>query len=215
MYRRYRLTYMLRSGDETFVVKRVPRQFYDLSQRLALEFDGSSRLRLHTDCNQEEGVLVFPYFKSTLLALIQSNPQCSTEGRRKILRHVGEAIQELHNKDWIHLGICSLSGELMHGIPQADLHNLADVKPDNVLVNSDYNREGYETVINAVLGDFDLIFKSENAEPCHTPYAIGNAMWRSPEGQTGRGLTKASDIYSFGLMVSEPFSKVEVMLILV
>lgn len=89
-----------------FVVKRVPRQFYELSQRLALEFNGCSRLRLHTDCNQEEGVLVFPYFKSTLLALIQSNPNFLPEGRRKILRHVGEAIQELHNKDWIHLGIC-------------------------------------------------------------------------------------------------------------
>jgi hypothetical protein len=27
-------------------------------------------------------------------------------------------------------------------------------------------------------------------------------MWRSPEGQTGRGVTKASDIFSFGLVVS-------------
>jgi hypothetical protein len=26
-------------------------------------------------------------------------------------------------------------------------------------------------------------------------------MWRSPEGQTGRGVTKASDIFSFGLVV--------------
>lgn len=98
---------------------------------------------------------------------------------------------------------------------EADFHDPADVKPDNALVNSDSNKEGHETVTNAVLGDFDLTFKSENARPCHTPYAIGNAMWRSPEGQTGGGLTKASDIYSFGLMVSEPFSKIEVMLILV
>ena len=29
-------------------------------------------------------------------------------------------------------------------------------------------------------------------------------MWRSPEGQTGRGVTKASDIFSFGLVVGEP-----------
>jgi hypothetical protein len=35
---------------------------------------------MHTDCNQEEGVLVFPYFKSTLLALIQGNPEFPTEG---------------------------------------------------------------------------------------------------------------------------------------
>lgn len=105
MYRKYRLTYILRSGDETFVVKRVPRQFYDLSQRLASEFESSSRLRVHTDCNHEENVLVFPFVKSTLLALIQGNPEFPTEGRKKALRQVGEAIQELHSKDWIHLGI--------------------------------------------------------------------------------------------------------------
>lgn len=99
MYRKYRLTYILRSGDETFVVKRVPRQFYDLSQRLASEFESSSRLRVHTDCNHEENVLVFPFVKSTLLALIQGNPEFPTEGRKKALRQVGEAIQELHSKD--------------------------------------------------------------------------------------------------------------------
>lgn len=98
---------------------------------------------------------------------------------------------------------------------EADLHNFADVKPDNVLVNPDFSKEGHKTVTNAVLGDFDLIFKSENAKPCHTPYAIGNAMWRSPEGQTGGSLTKASDIYSFGLMVSEPSSEVEIILIII
>jgi len=101
----YRLTYQLRSGNDTFVVKRVPRQFYDLSQRLASEFEGSTRLRVHTDCNQAESVLVFPYYRSTLLALLESTPEFSPQGRLEILRHVGKAIQELHNKDWIHLGI--------------------------------------------------------------------------------------------------------------
>ncbi len=31
-------------------------------------------------------------------------------------------------------------------------------------------------------------------------------MWRSPEGQTARGVTKASDVFSFKLVVSEPCS---------
>lgn len=55
------------------------------------------------------------------------------------------------------------------------------------------------------LGDFDIAFKSEGGEPLQTTHAIGNAMWRSPEGQTGRGMTKASDIFSFGLVVSDPY----------
>jgi tRNA A-37 threonylcarbamoyl transferase component Bud32 len=59
---------------------------------------------MHTDCSHEEGVLVYPYFQSTLLSLIQDDLELPTEGRMKILRQVGEAIQELHNKDWIHIG---------------------------------------------------------------------------------------------------------------
>ena len=80
---------------------------------------------------------------------------------------------------------------------------LADVKPDNILVNWTSDKEGNKTVIDVVLGDFDIAFKSERGEPHQTPYAIGNVMWRSPEGETGRGVTKVSDIFSYGLVVSE------------
>lgn len=93
-----------RSASESFVVKRVPRHFFDLSLRLGAEFKGSRRLRLHCDHDQEEAVLAFPYFKSTLLALLQNDPEFPPSGRKKILRHVGEAIQELHDRDWVHLG---------------------------------------------------------------------------------------------------------------
>jgi len=104
---------MLRSEDQTFVLKRVQRPFYDLSQRLAAEFAGSSRLRMHVDCNQEEGVLVYNYFKDTLLGLIQKDPELPFAERKKILRRVGEAIQELHRKDWIHIGMHSSSHVLL------------------------------------------------------------------------------------------------------
>ncbi|KAK3364123.1 kinase-like domain-containing protein [Lasiosphaeria hispida] len=166
------------SGNESFVFKRVSRPFYDLSRRLAAEFAGSRRLRMHIDCNQEEGILFYPYFRDTLLALIQGDPDFPLVERKKILRRVGEAIQELHGKDWIHI----------------------DVKPDNVLVNWICDKNGNKTVADVALGDFDIAFKSESGEPCQTPYAIGNVMWQSPEGQTGRGMTKASDMFLFGLM---------------
>lgn len=58
------------------------------------------------------------------------------------------------------------------------------------------------TVTKVALGDFDIAYKLQSGESRQTPYAIGNAMWRSPEGQTGRGVTKASDIFSFGLVAS-------------
>jgi serine/threonine protein kinase len=93
-------------------------------------------------------------------------------------------------------------------------HTLVDVKTDNILVDWHSDKEGYKTVSNAALGDFDLAFKCENAKPCNTPYAIGNAMWRSPEGQTGKCVNKASDIYSFGLVVSQPYVDAELRLTL-
>ncbi|KZL64541.1 kinase-like protein [Colletotrichum tofieldiae] len=166
-----------KSGNQSFVVKRVPKAFYRLSMRLADEFAGSRRLRIHIDCNNEEGILVYPYYGSTLLSLIQEDQDFPVLERKKILRATGEAIQELHSKDWMH----------------------SDVKPDNILVNWTYDNHGLKLVTDVALGDFDIAHKSEAGQPRQTPYAIGNAMWRSPEGQTGT-VTKASDIFSLGLV---------------
>ncbi|KAI7608836.1 hypothetical protein KC343_g12536, partial [Hortaea werneckii] len=135
--------FMADSEDDHFVVKRVTRPFYDLSKHLALEFGSSSRLRVHVDCNDEEAVLVFPYYETTLLALIQGDPEFPTEGQMKVLQQVGEAIQELYSQDWMHL----------------------DVKPDNVLVNCNTSQEGCKTVAGTALGDFDLVCKCEQAKP--------------------------------------------------
>jgi serine/threonine protein kinase len=78
------------------------------------------------------------------------------------------------------------------------------VKPDNILVNWTYDKDSNKTVTDVALGDFDIAFKSEGRESRQTPYVIGNAMWRSLEGQTRRGVTRASDIFSFGLVVGKP-----------
>ncbi|KAJ8131475.1 hypothetical protein O1611_g2149 [Lasiodiplodia mahajangana] len=166
------------SENASFVVKRVSRPFYNLSLRLAAEFTGSRCLRMHIDCNQEEGILIYPYYKSTLLSLIQNNLDFPALQLQKILRHVAEAVGELHNKSWVHI----------------------DIKPDNILLNWTCDNEGNEIVTDVALGDFDIACKLEDGQALQTRYAIGNAMWRSPEGQTGTGVTKASDIFSFGLV---------------
>ena len=97
---------------------------------------------------------------------------------------------------------------MVHKLEKFDIRSLAnqyptDVKPDNILVNWTCDEKGDKTVTDVVLGDFDIAFKLEGIKSRQTPYAIGNVMWRSPEGQTGNGVTKASDIFSFGLVVSE------------
>jgi len=166
--------------------------------RLADEFEGSHRLRMHIDCNQDEGILVYPYFESTLLAMINDHAELVHTQRKKILRHVAEAIQELHSKNWIHIGISQNFNTSLHTRQLRSPY--LDIKPDNILVNS----KGGETkeITDAVLGDFDIAYHLEDGKALRTRHAIGNAMWRSPEGQTAVGVTKASDIYSFGLVVS-------------
>ncbi|KAF2702783.1 kinase-like protein [Pleomassaria siparia CBS 279.74] len=163
----YRLSvFKAEPGSESFVFERVPRSFYHLVLCLAAGFAGSRRLRMHMDCNQKEDLLVYPYFKGTLLAFLWEDPDLPLLERKKTLRRVGEAIQELHGKDWIHI----------------------DVKPDNMLVNWTCDKEGNKTVT------------LEDGKSRQTPHAVENAMWRSPEGQTGRSVTKASDIFSFILV---------------
>jgi serine/threonine protein kinase len=94
----------LRSQDQSFVFKRVSKPFLDLSLRLAAEFPKSRRLRMHVDLNEDKNVLIYPYYQHTLLGLLQEDSNVSDAARKKILHQTGEAIQELHSKDWIHIG---------------------------------------------------------------------------------------------------------------
>lgn len=59
---------------------------------------------MHVDLNEDENILIYPYYQKTLLGLLREDSNVSDTARKKILRRTGEAIQELHRKDWIHLG---------------------------------------------------------------------------------------------------------------
>ncbi|KAI1509053.1 SPS1, serine threonine protein kinase [Pyrenophora tritici-repentis] len=179
------------SHDQSFVFKRVPKLFYDLSLRLAADFPKSRRLRMHVDSNEDENALIYPYYQHTLLRLLQEDSKISNAARKEVLRQTGEAIRELHSKDWIHI----------------------DIKPDSILVNWTCDQEGTKAITDVTLGDFDIAVKLETGALLQTTHAVGNAMWRSPEGQTGRGLSKASDIYSFGLVCIYTLGAGEVLLI--
>lgn len=60
---------------------------------------------MHVDYNEEERTLVYEYFRHTFLALLRDYPGFPLAEVKKILRHTGEAVKELHAKDWIHIGI--------------------------------------------------------------------------------------------------------------
>jgi serine/threonine protein kinase len=88
-------------------------------------------------------------------------------------------------------------------------NSITDVKPDNILVNWTDDGQGNKSVTDVVLGDFDIAYQLKDNESIRTPHAQGNAMWRSPEAQTGSGVSKASDVYSFGLVVSRLISELQ------
>lgn len=83
----------------------MPKLFYDLSLRLAADFPKSRRLRMHVDSNEDENALIYPYYQHTLLRLLQEDSKISNAARKEVLRQTGEAIRELHSKDWIHIGM--------------------------------------------------------------------------------------------------------------
>lgn len=59
---------------------------------------------MHIDYNQKERILVYKYFRDTLLALITEYPDFPAGEIKKILRYTGEAVKEFHDKGWIHIG---------------------------------------------------------------------------------------------------------------
>lgn len=88
-----------------------------------------------------------------------------------------------------------------HHLLILDMHH-QDIKPDNILVDWKDDEQSGPKVEKVALSDFDLALKLIDDIPLRAPHAVGNVMWRSPEGQSGKGVAKGSDVFSFGLVVS-------------
>lgn len=59
---------------------------------------------MHVDYNEKEHILVYKYYRHTLLALLSHYPDFPPAEIKKMLRCTAEAVKELHDKDWIHIG---------------------------------------------------------------------------------------------------------------
>lgn len=92
-------------NDKPFILKPVSWSIFDLLQKFKDEFGNNPRLRIHIDDNTKENVLVYEYFKSDLLSLIENYPALPIEARKTILKEVGLGLNDIHTKHWIHLGI--------------------------------------------------------------------------------------------------------------
>lgn len=198
-----------RCGNEFSANKRVSQSFYDLSQHIAHELAGSRNSRLHVDANQDERILVYPFFRDAFLALTKDHRTFlrGEESEVKVLRVVTEAIQEHHAKKRIHNGEQHWSFRRVLFL-WLNASYCSDVKPDNIMVNWACDENGNKTVTKAALGDFDIPLNLQGGKAVYGPHVLGNAMWCGLEGQTGRGATKASDIYSLWACGKRPHQQV-------
>lgn len=76
-----------------------------------------------------------------------------------------------------------------------------DVKSDNAVVEYRLQPNGELDISRVNLADPESAAKVKHGEHI-TGIQVGNVMWRSPEAQAGIGITKASDVFSFGIVVS-------------
>ncbi|CAI6291315.1 unnamed protein product [Periconia digitata] len=163
----------------SYILKYMPnRRWFDHLQSVAANFGHSSRLLMPVDSNEQESAVILPKFSNSLSRIIENNLEFPDGVRSKVLVSVAEAIKEMHDQDWLHLDIC----------------------PDNVLINYSSDGNGEKTVKNVALGAFECAHKLDDGLAMCVQYPIGDVTWRSLETQTGTFISKASDIYSFGLL---------------
>lgn len=76
---------------------------------------------------------------------------------------------------------------------------IPDVKPNNIFLNWFVDSRDRFHLQKVVLGDMDCALKLEGEKLLNS--RIGNVMWRSPEGQLGKGVGKPSEVFSLALLV--------------
>ena len=133
-------------------------------------------------------VLVYQYFKSDLLSLVDNYPPLPIEARKKILKEVGLGLNDMHRKNWIHLGMQLL---MYHSL----INFFIDIKPNNVFLNWHVDERDQFHLSKVALGDMDCALKlqGDNLLLCR----IENVMWRSPEGQLGKNIGKPLEVFSW------------------
>ncbi len=70
------------------------------------------------------------------------------------------------------------------------------------MIDWNLDEKGRFRIERVAWGDSDCALKLKGERLLN--HRIGNLMWRSPEGQIGKGIGKSSEVFSFGLIVSNP-----------
>ena len=199
-HHRSAVTQFSRAGEESFVLKPVSSAIWEQAQKLRHDLRSSRFVRLPVDTikSEDESILVYEYFTEDLLSFVKSREILITQ-IKGILRDVLSGLKELHDNDWVHTGTSALS--MYDGTMRSLIYT--DIKSDNIVVEYRPQPNGELDISRVNLADPESAAKVKNGEHI-TGIQVGNIMWRSPEAQAGIGITKASDVFSFGIVVSAP-----------
>jgi len=77
---------------------------------------------------------------------------------------------------------------------------MLDLKPDNILLNYHDNGDSTIVITATKIADIDNAVHLSKGQAIYA--TVGNVYWRSPEAQVGVGISKPTDVFSFGLVVS-------------
>ncbi|KAJ5576816.1 hypothetical protein N7535_003742, partial [Penicillium sp. DV-2018c] len=81
------------------------------------------------------------------------------------------------------------------------LTSFTDIKPDNILVDYDESTEGQLLVKTVQISDLEGTVLLQPGKKWLVGPLCGNAIWRSPESWCRSRQNKASDIFSFGIVI--------------
>lgn len=93
-----------RYNKTPYVVKPVSKFVLEDLHDFQAESKDCPRLRNHADRIGKRRILVYEYFKSDLLALVENYTPLPLTARKKILNEIGDTPAEMHEKKWIHFG---------------------------------------------------------------------------------------------------------------
>lgn len=124
-------------------------------------------------------VVVMPYFVQGSLAkhLKQS---LTDKQKQQLIVQVAKIISNLHKKRWLH----------------------NDIKPSNILVNSNSSTTINDESCRLLLIDFSLATRIDNSVNQKVTFnSAGTPAYLAPERWQGQDATQQSDIYAFGIMM--------------
>jgi hypothetical protein len=80
-------------------VKPVSASILARLQEFRADFKIHPRPRIHVDKVEKESILVYEYFKTDLLALLENYPPLPLTVRKKKLKEIGNKLADMHEKN--------------------------------------------------------------------------------------------------------------------